>query len=596
MADLEGAAAEHAGAVLRRLRYTGGRRVSQRALATLVGTSRAHIARLELHGFPPLTEEQLDRLHKAGDSVRPPFSRREVDELRDAMRAVDAAAVEQTNKVVSAIAVRAAQTFALWNTEANPAWSRPGEQPDASARTRSEGRPLLLTSLAQAADAVEEDIIRLAGGEWPEASSLPDSEPDLIMTQFAGRNLVEEAEEPERLRDSIIEVLRKGGTFEYLIARSAIQAPHDLVVLVPVMLYYLGQGGQRYRVHLIPEFEHGLAYGVYVAGDRGVLIAHGPGDQAIAVRADADRDVTALRGLVRPFWKDKQTIVEELGRRTTETVAGRTAGGPDPLRFDRVLTSVELEEGPRRLAKNGLSILNIPVAVQAWKVHAAELCTAKRIPEGLLRVLQDQAWELAEYGPTRLPSEIMDEVSRDSVAADALAEIEEYARGLRARQVAWTSHLSRYEFWDACPKSALIRFMATGEMPIDEMPPTCGYKAGREDIEIIVTRLITRLRSNRNYHLALIEELPFSKWFYLEVKTSHVLAQVFDAREGGQEEVRSSDDDMLSAHIDCAPIADAFAGWFDEHVLKTAAEPPWQDNQRVASWIEEKFNQTKRSW
>ena len=56
---------ENPGAALRQLRYTGGRRLSQRALATMLGTSRAHIARLELQGSPPLTDEQLDRLEKA---------------------------------------------------------------------------------------------------------------------------------------------------------------------------------------------------------------------------------------------------------------------------------------------------------------------------------------------------------------------------------------------------------------------------------------------------------------------------------------------------------------------------------------------------
>ena len=50
----------HPGALLRQLRYTGGRRISQRALAMLLDTSRAHVARLELQGSPLLTEAQLD--------------------------------------------------------------------------------------------------------------------------------------------------------------------------------------------------------------------------------------------------------------------------------------------------------------------------------------------------------------------------------------------------------------------------------------------------------------------------------------------------------------------------------------------------------
>ena len=102
-----GDADANSGAVLRQLRYTGGRRLSQRALATLLGTSRAHIARLELYGSPPLTDEQLDRLEKAGDAVRPPFSRTEIDELRVAMHTVRSATVEQANKAVEDIATRA---------------------------------------------------------------------------------------------------------------------------------------------------------------------------------------------------------------------------------------------------------------------------------------------------------------------------------------------------------------------------------------------------------------------------------------------------------------------------------------------------------
>jgi hypothetical protein len=601
MADTSRGTDEHAGAVLRRLRYSGGRRISQRALATLLGTSRAHIARLELHGFPPLTEEQLDRLRKAGDTIIPPFTRAEIGELRGAMQAVSAAAVEQTDRAVGAMAIRAAQIFSLWQGGPSPLERYPdGSEPhaglsDASGQVPA-GRPAFLTSLSEVADAVKEDIGFLAGRYHPGPAGGPGTEPDLIMTHFAGRNLVEEAEQPERLRDAIIELLRKGATVEYLIAPSAMQAPQGLVSLVPVMIYYLSQGSQRYRVHLIPEFEHRLAYGIYVAGDRGVLVAHGDGGRAVAVRTGGPPDIAALRDLLRPYWKGSRSIIEDLGRRTTDTVTGQATGMSDPMRFDHVLTSVETEDGPRRLAKDGLSILNIPVAVQAWKGRAAELCTARRIPEDLLSILHSQAWELAAHGLDGLPHDVLQAHAHDPGVAAALAEVEDYARGLQQRQKAWGDQLSRHEFWDACPKAALLEFMSTGQLPCDEMPPTCGYKAEREDIEIIITRLITRLRSNRNYHLALIEELPFTKWFFFEVKASHVLAQVFDTRMPDKEAKHPSDDDMLSAHIDCPPIADAFAGWFDEHVLRTATDPPWQDNHRVASWIEKQFQESKRLW
>jgi transcriptional regulator with XRE-family HTH domain len=588
---------EDAGAVLRRLRHTGGRRVSQRALATLLGTSRARIARLELDGAPPLTDEQLDRLEKAGDTVRPPFSRTEIEELRAAMRATGTGVVAQTDQAVKDIAVRVAQIFAPPRSPTSEPGHRPGHEQAAGAAmpTRPSG-PLFLTTMRQIAEAAHDDIRRLAACLPAGRPSEPDAEPDLVLTHFGGRNLVEEAEEPERFRDAIIEVLRKGATVEYLIAPSGADTSRDLVPLVPVMIYYLGHGGPRYRVHLIPEASHPLAYGMCVAGDRGLLIARGEGDKAIAARAADDRDVAALRDMLRPYWKDSDPIIEELGRRTTRTVTGRAAPLAEPLRFDRVLTSVEVEKGPRRLAKNGLSILNIPVAIQAWKGRAAELCTARRIPEELLGYLQSRAWDLADHGIGALPDVIGREYSGSQETTDALAELSEYAQNVKDRQAAWADQLSRYDFWDACPKSALIQFMSTGELPCDEMPPTCGYAADPYDIEIIITRLITRLRTNRYYHLALVDELPFSRWFYLEVKASHVLAQVFDTHPGADQTARSCDDDMLSAHIDCAPIAEAFAGWFDEQILKTATSPPWHDHHRVADWIEKRLEEARRSW
>ena len=75
---------------------------------------------------------------------------------------------------------------------------------------------------------------------------------------------------------------------------------------------------------------------------------------------------------------------------------------------------------------------------------------------------------------------------------------------------------------------AQAQFITTGELPPDEIPPACEYRAERGDIETIITRLITRLRSSRNYHLALIDDpQPFPEWFYFGVKGAHVLAQVF---------------------------------------------------------------------
>ena len=85
------------------------------------------------------------------------------------------------------------------------------------------------------------------------------AEPDLIMTYFGQRSLVEEAKDPEKFRDAVREVLREGGTVEHLIAPSAAETSNDLVALVPPMISYLGQGGgPRYRAHVIDEFKHPL--------------------------------------------------------------------------------------------------------------------------------------------------------------------------------------------------------------------------------------------------------------------------------------------------------------------------------------------------
>lgn len=584
-----GSSGENPGALLRQLRYTGGRRISQRTLATLVGSSRAHIARLELHGSPPLTDEQLDRLEKAGDAVRPPFSRAEIDELRSAMRTVRAATVAQADKAVRDLATRASQIFGTTGSSVEQ-----GHEDLLSAASNpfaSGERPRFLTEISEVVKAAQEDVELLARERRTGQPSTVSAEPDLIMTVFGRRSLVEEAEDPERFRDAIRELVRVGGTVEVLIAPVE-EASEDLVALVPPMISYLGQGGSRYQAHVIDESGHPLAYSMCVAGGRGLLIAHGDGGRTAAVRTSDSHDVKALRDLLRPFWQNKTPIIEEAGRRTVETVHGRSSEPSVALAFEQLLTAVEVEEGPRRLFKEGLSILNIPVAIHAWKWRAAELCTAGWIPEDLLQILQTQGWKLAVQGLEQLPPAVLAKYTHDSKIRQALKALEEYARGLQVRHAAWGDQLSRQQFWDACPKSALKRFISTGELPPDEIPPACEYRAEPADIETIITRLIARLRSNRNYHLALIDEpRPFPQWFYFGVKEAHVLAQVFDSQpsqEGTGGSTRSGDN-MLNVHIDYAPIAAAFAGWFDEHVLKTAVDPPWHDNRSVADWLEAEF-------
>lgn len=575
-----GTPAGHPGTLLRQLRYTGGRRISQQALATLLGTSRAHIARLELHGSPPLTDEQLDRLERAADAVQPPFSRAEIDELRAAMHAVSAATVEQADKAVQGIAHRASQIFA---TTDQPGGRRHEGSTPTPNPFASSSRPRFLTETSQVVKAAQEDVEHLIRERRARQPYPADAEPDLIMTIFARRDLMEEAEDPEKFRNVIRELVREGGTVEVLMA----QAAENLVALVPHMISYL-EHGPRYRAHLIDESGHPLAYDIYIADDRGMLITRSDGGRTVAVRTNDPDDVAALRDLLRPYWENKKSIIEEAGRRTRETVAGRSPEPSIALPFERLLTSVEVEEGPRRLVKNGLSILNVPVAIHAWKWRAAELCTAGWIPEDLLKVLHAQAWDLARHGLRQLPAAVLDKYPLGGRVRKALQALEEYAQGLQVRQAAWGDQLSRHQFWDACPKPALTQFITTGKLPPDEIPPACEYRAERGDIETIITRLITRLHSSRNYHLALTEdEHFFPPWFYFGVKGAHVLAQIFDSPPTGEgtDEAARAGDNMLNVHIDYAPIAAAFAGWFDDYVLK-AANPPWQDNRAVADWLE----------
>jgi hypothetical protein len=595
---------EHPGAVLRRLRHTAGRRVSQQALAELLGTSRAHVARLELHGYPTLTDDQLDRLERARDAVRPPFSSGEIDELRKANRSVGAAAIRQADKAVRDIAGGGTQIFPL-HEDVTPF---SGDRPDGQHRAtppavpdpfESSSRPMFLTGISEVVDAAIEDIKHLtrqrqASGTFPAAAK-----PDLIITNFWLRNLVDQAEEPETFRDAIREALRAGATVEVLIAPSATDAARDLVAVVPPMISYLGhaQDDHGYQVHVMSETRQPLAYGVFIAGDRGLLIAHGTDGRAVAIRTNDPHDVAALRDLVRPHWEGRKPIIEQAGRRTPDSVAGRSQGPSIRQRFEDILTSVEVEEGPRRLAKEGLSILNIPVAIHAWKWRAAELCTAGWVPEDLLEILHAHAGKLAAHGLGQLPDDVLAKYPPGSGVRETLEALEEYARGLQVRQAAWGDQLSRHDFWDACTKSALRRFIRTGELPRDEIPSACKYAADPDDVETIITRLIARLRSNRNYHLVLIDKSPVPHWFYFEVKANHVLAQVFDnpAGETLTGAVGSLDENMLSVHIDYEPIAAAFAGWFDEHVLKPETKPPWHDNRSVAKWLEDELRKSKNS-
>jgi hypothetical protein len=562
-------------------------------LATLLGTSRAHIARLELHGSPPLTDEQLDRLEKAGDAVRPPFSRTEIDELRVAMHTVRSATVEQANKAVEDIATRAG-LGQIFPTTDRADEQQDEDEPPGDPFADSNWRPKFLTDIAAAMEAAREDIKYLAWERRTGQPSEASADPDMIMTYFGQRNPVEEAKDPEKFRDAIREVLRGGGTAEHLLAPPSGEASQDLIAVVPQMISYLGQGGPRYKAHVIDESRHPLAYGICIAGGRGLLIARGDGGHAAAVRTNDSRDVAALHDLLRPLWKDKKPIIEDAGRRTRGTVAGHSPEPSIALPFERLLTAVEVEEGPRRLFKEGLSILNIPVAIHAWKWRAAELCTAGWIPPDLLDVLHARAWDLAAHGLGQLPPAMLDKYPSGGRAREALQDLEEYARGLQARHAAWGDQLTRHQFWDACPKSALTDFIADGRLPPDEIPPACDYRAERGDIETIVTRLITRLRSSRNYHLALIDDpQPFPQWFYFGVKGAHVLAQVFGSPPSADRAERSagSGNDMLNVHIDYAPIAAAFAGWFDDYVLKEA-DPPWQDNRAVADWLEDQLGKT----
>jgi hypothetical protein len=573
--------------VLRQLRYAGGRRLSQRALATLLGTSRAHIARLELHGSPPLTDEQLDRLEKAGDAVRPPFSRAEIDELRTAMHTVRSATIEQANKAVEDIATRAG-LGQIFPTTDRAAEQKDEDAPPDSPFSDSDRRPKFLTDISEAMEAAREDIEYLAWERRTRRRSQASANPDMIVTYFGPHNPAEQAKDPEKFRAAIRAALREGGTAKQLLAPPSEEASQDLVAVVPQLISYLGQGGPRFKAHVIDESRHPLAYGICIAGDRGLLIARGDGGRTVAVRTNDPDDVAALHDLLRPYWKDKKPIIEDAGRRTRETVAGHSPEPSIALPFERLLTAVEVEEGPRRLFKQGLSILNIPVAIHAWKWRAAELCTAGWIPPDLLAVLHAQAWDLAAHGPGQLPPALLDKYPSGGRVRKALQDLEEYARGLQARHAAWGDQLTRHQFWDACPKTALTDFITTGVLPPDEIPPACEYRAERGDIETIITRLITRLRSSRNYHLALIDDpQPFPQWFYFGVKGSHVLAQVFGSPPSTDRAERSasSGDDMLNVHIDYAPIAAALAGWFDDYALK-AADPPWQDNHAVANWLE----------
>ena len=237
------------------------------------------------------------------------------------MHTVRTAAVEQADKAVQGIADRTAQIFAA---------PGPGEwgQEDSSAPDpfAASPRPRFLTEISQAVKAAQEDVEHLARKGRPGPPARAGAEPDLILALFE-RNLVEEAEDPEKFRQVIREFLCDGGTVEVLISPSADQASEDFVALVPPMVSYLGQGGTRFRAHVIDESGQPRAHGVCIAGDRGLLITYGDGGRTVAVRTNDRHDVDALRDMLRPYWMNKEPIIEETGRRTRETAAGRS---PEP--------------------------------------------------------------------------------------------------------------------------------------------------------------------------------------------------------------------------------------------------------------------------
>ena len=308
--------------MLRRLRHTAGRRVSQEALASLLRTSRAHVARLELHGFPPLTDEQLDRLEAPGDVICPPFSADEIGELRKAMRMVSTVAIRQADQAVRDIAAGAVQIFPFRDAAPESAIER-------SARPRplavadpfaAASRPKFLTGIEAAVAAI--DLRLLAGQLRTGQPGWSGAKPNFVITYFGGHNLVEQAQDPGVFRDAIREVLQEGGTVELLTAPAASEASEDLIALVPTMISYLGQvpelDGGGYRVRIVPELKHVLAYGVCIAGDRALLITYGPEDRVVAIRTNNSEAFAALREMLRPLGKP--------GRRSSKRPGG--GGGP----------------------------------------------------------------------------------------------------------------------------------------------------------------------------------------------------------------------------------------------------------------------------
>ena len=92
---------------------------------------------------------------------------------------------------------------------------------------------MFLTAISEVVHAAIEDIKHLTWQRQASGPGLATAKPDLIITNFWLRNLVDQAAEPETFRDAIREALRAGATVEVLVAPSASDAARDLVGLVP---------------------------------------------------------------------------------------------------------------------------------------------------------------------------------------------------------------------------------------------------------------------------------------------------------------------------------------------------------------------------
>lgn len=532
------------GDLLREVRRASDRRITQQALADAVGVTRERIVRIEAGDAPPLGQPELDRLNRA----IPDLTAEELEALQTASHGTPVAAIDKVGQVLDQLRRTRRDILPDAPRISRTRSSGRDAEPSAGARELQQTRPPSVlfqgaTPIVTKATAILKEAIP---GEAQDLLNprLVDREPDVLLSYF-GPNVVALASPPERdrLRNEISSALERQMSVAHILATPQPSEWDAFIDLVPLMVRYLGRG--NYSVYVVDQLRQDIGYGFLVAGTQAILTIHGtPGTEPIGVVLDNSEDAASLRDLVRPLWQNTDSVVKIVGIRDTSDPDNPSIGESV---FSDELTKSESIAGPRRLLKNGVSVLHVPAHIRhgAWKNR-----------EGI-----------------------------DSRRGRNWTNLED-------RQAAFRKQVIDFEFKDACPESSLRAFIHEGRIPPDDVPPAANVTATAKEIREVVNGLVRTLRDTniRNFQLGLMDDqltrsTTIEDGVFFEVKGSQVLAHVFTDSDYTR---------RLDVCIDSAPVAAAFAAFFDRNVWDKIT-PQMRDRRQVASWLEREMRNADRA-